>query len=164
MLAGSFDFAAIGLDDEVRDFAVQGIAYQHELFENFAAVAIGQQWSLTAFERAPVLLLDRGEEIDNIAAGAEAGAVLRIDDGAAAGREHDAFLHRQVIDDLGFALAETVFAFFLKDERYVDTRAGFDFIVTVNERHVQRLRELPPDSGFACPHGTYQEQVLRLLH
>ena len=72
-------------------------------------------------------------------------AVTWIHDGTAAGCKNNAVHGRQVVDDLGFTLAESLFTLFLKNKGYVDACARLDLLIAVNERQVQEPRDLAAD-------------------
>src|SRR5690606_33798271 len=164
-LAGDgVDAAAVGLDDEIGDLAVERLAHGHELREHLLARPVLEQGTLASAIGALELLPDAGVQVDDEAARAEAAAAVGVEDGAAAGREDDALPLGELVDHCRLAAAEAGLALFLEDERDVDARAPLDLLVAVDEVEVEQLRELPPHRGLARAHRSYEEQVLRLCH
>ena len=105
------------------------------------------------------LLLERGLEIDDETPLAQRGAVLRQQDRAAAGGEHDGTLARHVFDDFAFALAKPVLAFAGKDVRDVDAGARLDFRIAVAKWRAQQSREMFAHGRLAGAHRADQKHV-----
>ena len=160
----SLHLAAIGIDNKICYLTVKRVALLHEGRQDFLAIAVFEQRTLAPALRALQLLLYRGVEVNDEAARTKVAAVLRVDYGAAAGGQDDAFLPGQVVDGLGFSLAKALLAFLFEDKRDIHSRARLDFVVAVLEFQVQQAAQLPADSGLARTHRAYQEYILRLFH
>ena len=55
----------------------------------------------------------------------------------------------EVFDDLGFDVAETVFALALKKLADRTTDALLDHVIGVHKRHTEATRQMATDGGFA---------------
>ena len=98
-------------------------------------------------------------QVDHETALVQRLAILRQQDGAAAGREHDRALARHVFDDLAFALAKAVLALAREDVRDVDAGARFDFRIAVAKWRAQQARQVLAHGGLARAHGADQEYI-----
>ena len=116
--------ASVGGDGEVGQGLVERRADLHELGELGQRIHVVQQRPSAALAHALCLLLERGLEVDHETPLVQRGAVLRQQDGAAAGGEHDGALARHVLDDFAFALAKPGLAFAGEDVRDVDARCA----------------------------------------
>jgi hypothetical protein len=86
-------------------------------------------------------------------------AVVGVQHGAAAGRQHQPVPGGELGDDLLLALAEAGLAFLLEDEGDVHAGALLDLVVGVGERHAAQLGQPPAHGGLARAHGADQEDV-----
>ena len=114
---------------------------------------------VAALAHALCLLLERRLEVDHETPLVKHGAILRQQNGAAAGGEHDGTLARDVLDDFALALAKAVLAFAGKDVRDIDAGARLDLRIAVAKRRAQQPREMFADGGLARAHRADQEDV-----
>ncbi len=149
------------LDNMVGGFFVQGAALiEQALQDGFGRFVRVQQGAVFVAAGA----LDQGTkiafQIENRAAVFQMRPVFRVEYGAATGGENNVLPAGQFVDNGFFTPAETFFAFFLEDKRYIRTGALLDDPVTVVKIHFQPARKLAPDRGFAGAHKADEENIV----
>ena len=82
------DLAAIGFDDQIRDFTIHGLAFVHKFVEDLLAITVLEQRPRAAFLRSRQLLFDGCVQIDNKASRTEMAAIVGTQNRAAAGCEN----------------------------------------------------------------------------
>ncbi|EEF27202.1 conserved hypothetical protein [Ricinus communis] len=96
--------------------------------------------------------VDAGAQVDHRAARLQQRAAVGVEDGAAAGGQHQAVLAAQLADDVGLAAAEAGLAFDFKDPRDRGAGARLDFVIGINKLQSQLAGQDAADGGFSCPH------------
>ena len=91
-------------------------------------------------------------------------AVAGIEHRAAPGGEHDVVQRCQLLDRLGFPLAEAGFALDVEDHGNGNAGSRLDFAIGVVERLADALGELTANGGFARAHHAHQENSAVGLH
>src|SRR5450830_954076 len=131
----------------------------------------GSRWisSSSSLRRGAVLVVagaledavDVGAQVDDGAPLGQAGAVVGVEDGAAARGQHDVVLVAQVADDFRLAAAKTCFPFDFKNPRNRGARAGLDFMVGVDEAFAQFPGEDAANCCLARTHQSYKIDISR---
>jgi hypothetical protein len=148
-----------GVDHDIGNFAIKGIAQATELLQPLARIGSLQQRPVLVVTRALQNILHAGAQVHHRAACIQVGSVLRIENRPAAGSQHDALLRRQVANHFRFPPAETFLPFDFKNPRNRCTGTRFDLMVGINETLVQFLGQSASDSGFAGAHQADEKNI-----
>src|SRR5690606_17483999 len=142
------------------DLLVERAPLRGEPLEHGARVGGLEQRPVAVHARALQLLVDGGLEIDHDAGAREPAARTGVEHRAAARRDDDARMLRELGKAFTLALAEFGLAFLLEDERYIDAGAPLDLGVAVVKPASEDLRELAADRGLARAHRPDQVDVV----
>jgi hypothetical protein len=124
----------------------------------------GSRVAINNSSTARQLLVDAGVQVNDEAPRPQMVPILQIHDGAAAGSKDDTFPLGKIVDDFRFPPAKAGLTFFLEDERNIDSRARFNFLVAIDKLEVQKSGQLPPDGRLSRTHRADEKQILRMLH
>jgi len=110
------------------------------------------------------LLLDGGFKINHNTAGGETITRFPGFDGTTACRQDDALLLGQFVNDFFFAIAKASFAFDIKNPAHIRSGASLNFLIGIEELHVELLSQLTANSAFAGTHRPNQKDIAFLCH
>jgi len=154
------DPAPIGTHAERRYFRIERCAVAHQLGKTGTDIrCVGQQRAIFALPYTDKLLRDRGFEIHDHTPRTQSLAVFFEQHCPTARRQHDAITSNQLCDQLAFTGPKTLLAFFLENEGDIDAGALLEFEVRVDERQLQRPRELLAHRRFSRAHWPDQNDV-----
>lgn len=151
-----------GVDQDMRQFPVEGFPDAHELSQPAPAVIGEQQWTVLVVRGALQLLLDRGMQINHDAALAQSLAVFRAQYGASSRGEDNARLPGEFFYGLDFTLAKAFLTLDFEDQGNAGAGAFFDDFVRVDELIAERTRQKAPGGAFAGAHGADQKETARI--
>src|SRR5512142_2463348 len=109
---------AVRLHDEVRDFAIEGVAKLVELADARQRIRSLKQRPVLAAASALPQRPGRSVQIEHGSALRQTLAVRRPQDGAAAGGQHDVGKHDEVGEHRLLAITKAGLALELEDQRY----------------------------------------------
>ncbi len=148
------------IDDEVRHLQVQRLALGQQLFQFLARVGRLQQRTVLVVAGAGQDAADARPQVDHGAPLLQQRTAVRIEDGAAAGGQHDAFLAAQVTDHFRFTPAKAGLALDLEDQGNRGARARLDLVIRVDEAHAHFPGQHATDCRLAGSHQPYQKYIL----
>lgn len=152
----TLDRLATGVDHQMRTLPIQRITQPDQRFNARARVFGAQQWSCGVPAQALPEVTYRRTQIDHLPSLVQCGAIDRIDHRAAAGGQHGGASAREFVDEFGFALPESGFAFEFEDGRDGHAQPRFELAIGINEGPAESACQTPTDCGFTGAHHADQ--------
>ena len=120
-----------GTHGQIRDFRIQRVAFDRQLFQSHAAVRRVQQRTLAVARETRKLRVDGRIQPDDESALTQQATIVGIEHGTTARREYQMVACGELGEQGALASAETFFVFEFEDQ--ADRRAGtrLDFMIEI---------------------------------
>lgn len=154
----------IGFQGEVGHFLVQRGAQRGHAVQHLFAVRALQQRAIAVARQPGQLGRHAHMQVHHEAALADALAIARIQDRAAAGGDQFVALREQAVQGLGFVLAKARFAVLFEDRGDAAADLLDDGLVHIHEIQPEALGQAAADAAFTGAHRADHHEIGSGVH